>query len=98
MTLQPPGAFEPPSAMAVPRGLHTEIVQAVPGCLGHASARTAEGPARTAASFLGRGSLAVRREEPEHRKAGSTGRADWQESRTPRIATVERSHGCVRNG
>ncbi|MFI7357446.1 antibiotic biosynthesis monooxygenase family protein [Streptomyces avidinii] len=112
MTTQPVPAFEPPYVMAVfsnsraaddsgyPETLArmNEIVRANPGFLGYESARTPGGLGITVAYFRDHESLTVWREDLEHRAAMKQGRADWYESYTLHVATVERSHGFVRNG
>ncbi|MFE5810543.1 MULTISPECIES: antibiotic biosynthesis monooxygenase family protein [unclassified Streptomyces] len=112
MTIQPVAAFEPPYVMAVFSNTRTaddsgypetlarmnEIVGANPGFLGYESARTPGGLGITVAYFRDHESLTVWREDLEHRAAMKQGRADWYESYTLHVATVERSHGFVRNG
>ncbi|MCX5585855.1 antibiotic biosynthesis monooxygenase family protein [Streptomyces erythrochromogenes] len=112
MTTQPVAAFEPPYVMAVFSSVRTaddtgldelndrmeEIVQAIPGYLGYESARNPEGLGITVAYFRDHESLTVWRENMEHQAAMKKGRADWYESYTLHVATVERSHGFVRNG
>ncbi|GGZ69397.1 antibiotic biosynthesis monooxygenase [Streptomyces subrutilus] len=112
MTNQPAPAFEPPYLMAVfsnvrssdasgyPEALArmNEIVSANPGFLGHESARTPGGLGITVAYFRDHEALTVWREDMEHRAAMERGRTDWYDSYTLHVATVERSHGFVRNG
>ncbi|MEU6208792.1 antibiotic biosynthesis monooxygenase [Streptomyces sp. NPDC047023] len=112
MTTQPVAAFEPPYVMAVFSNVRTadetgypetlarmeEIVGANSGLLGYESARTPGGLGITVAYFRDHDSLAAWREDADHRAAMGQGRADWYESYTLHVATVERSHGFVRNG
>ncbi|MFJ7590733.1 antibiotic biosynthesis monooxygenase family protein [Streptomyces sp. NPDC097617] len=112
MTTQPVPAFEPPYVMAVfsntraaddsgyPETLArmNEIVRANPGFLGYESARNPGGLGITVAYFRDHESLTRWREDLEHREAMKQGRTDWYESYTLHVATVERSHGFVRNG
>ncbi|MFD3696640.1 antibiotic biosynthesis monooxygenase family protein [Streptomyces sp. NPDC058646] len=112
MSIQPVQAFEPPYLMAVFSSVRTpeddgyaetlarmgEIVRAIPGFLGYESARTPGGLGITVAYFRDHESLTAWREDLEHQAAMKQGRADWYESYTLHVATVERSHGFVRNG
>ncbi|MFD6885976.1 antibiotic biosynthesis monooxygenase family protein [Streptomyces sp. 5.8] len=110
MTIKPVQAFEPPYVISVftsvrtpedsgyPETLDrmTELVSGNPGFLGYESARTPGGLGITVAYFRDHESLALWRQEMEHQAAMKQGRADWYESYTLHIATVERSHGFVR--
>ncbi|WP_327414916.1 antibiotic biosynthesis monooxygenase family protein [Streptomyces sp. NBC_01233] len=112
MSIQPVPAFEPPYVMAVFSNVRTaddsgypdtltrmkEIVQGNPGYLGYESARTPDGLGITVAYFRNHESLTAWREDLEHQAAMKQGRNDWYESYTLHVATVERSHGFVRNG
>ncbi|MEU9250837.1 antibiotic biosynthesis monooxygenase [Streptomyces sp. NPDC048270] len=112
MSIQPVPAFEPPYLMAVFSNVRTdddsgypqvlarmnEIVAQNPGFLGYESARTPGGLGITVAYFRDHASLRVWREDLEHQAAMKQGRADWYESYTLHVATVERSHGFARNG
>ncbi|WP_404959106.1 antibiotic biosynthesis monooxygenase family protein [Streptomyces sp. 147326] len=112
MSIQPVPAFEPPYVMAVFSDVRTaddsgypetlarmeEIVQGNPGYLGYESARTPGGLGITVAYFRDHESLTAWREDLEHQAAIKQGRTDWYESYTLHVATVERSHGFVRNG
>ncbi|MFG2990635.1 antibiotic biosynthesis monooxygenase family protein [Streptomyces sp. NPDC048257] len=112
MSMQPVPAFEPPYVMAVfsntraaedsgyPETLArmNEIVRENPGFLGYESARTPGGLGITVAYFRDHESLTVWREDLEHQAAMKQGRTDWYDSYTLHVATVERSHGFVRNG
>ncbi|MER7461691.1 antibiotic biosynthesis monooxygenase [Streptomyces sp. NPDC097981] len=112
MSIQPVPAFEPPYVMAVFSNVHTsnndgyaetldrmkELVAANPGFLGYESARNPGGLGITVAYFRDHESLAVWRQDMEHQAAMKQGRADWYESYTLHVATVERSHGFARNG
>ncbi|MFJ3200414.1 antibiotic biosynthesis monooxygenase family protein [Streptomyces sp. NPDC086989] len=112
MTIQPVPAFEPPYVMAVFSNVRTpddtgypetldrmkEIVHANPGFLGYESARTPGGLGITVAYFRDQESLTRWRQDLEHQAAMKQGRADWYESYTLHVATVERSHGFARNG
>lgn len=112
MTTQPVPAFEPPYVMAVFSNIRTdddsgypealarmkEIVRTNPGYLGYESARTPGGLGITVAYFRDHESLTAWREDLEHQAAMKQGRSDWYESYTLHVATVERSHGFVRNG
>ncbi|AYV28629.1 antibiotic biosynthesis monooxygenase [Streptomyces sp. CJ_13] len=111
MSTQPVQAFEPPYLMAVFTNVRTpddagypetnarmnEIVQANAGFLGYESARTPGGLGITVAYFRDHASLAAWREDLEHQAAMKRGRADWYESYTLHVGTVERSHGFVRD-
>ncbi|WP_405711295.1 antibiotic biosynthesis monooxygenase [Streptomyces xanthophaeus] len=114
MSIQPVQAFEPPYLMAVFTSVRTsedadsgyletldrmgEIVRANPGFLGYESARNPGGLGITVAYFRDHASLTQWREDLEHQAAMKAGRAQWYESYTLHVATVERSHGFVRNG
>lgn len=112
MSIQPVPPFEPPYVMAVFSSVRTpddhgypetlarmaEIVRGNPGYLGHESARTPGGLGITVSYFRDHESLALWRRDLEHRAAMEQGRADWYESYTLHVATVERSHGFARNG
>ncbi|MBW5483734.1 antibiotic biosynthesis monooxygenase family protein [Streptomyces bambusae] len=112
MSIQPLPAFEPPYVMSVFTSVRTaddtgypetlarmiEIVRENPGFLGYESARTPGGLGITVAYFRDHESLAEWRQELEHQAAQKEGRATWYESYTLHVATVERSHGFVRNG
>ncbi|MCX4692090.1 antibiotic biosynthesis monooxygenase [Streptomyces sp. NBC_01408] len=112
MSIQPVQAFEPPYLMAVFSNVRTsddsgypetlarmnEIVRENPGFLGYEFARTPGGLGITVAYFRDHESLGVWRQDLEHQAAMKQGRADWYESYTLHVATVERSHGFVRNG
>ncbi|WP_411103727.1 antibiotic biosynthesis monooxygenase family protein [Streptomyces sp. cmx-4-9] len=112
MSIQPVQAFEPPYLMAVFTSVRTtadegypetlarmgEIVSGNPGFLGYESARTPGGLGITVAYFRDHASLTAWREDLEHQAAMRQGRSDWYESYTLHVATVERSHGFVRNG
>ncbi|MEU6895032.1 antibiotic biosynthesis monooxygenase [Streptomyces sp. NPDC046557] len=111
MSIQPAPAYEPPYVMAVFTSVRTrddtgypetnarmnEIVRANPGLLGYESARTPGGLGITVAYFRDHDSLAEWRENLEHQAAMKHGRAHWYESYTLHVATVERSHGFVRD-
>ncbi|MFJ8012054.1 antibiotic biosynthesis monooxygenase family protein [Streptomyces sp. NPDC096339] len=111
MSIQPVQAFEPPYVMAVFSNVRTddasgypetltrmnEIVRANPGFLGYESARTPGGLGITVAYFRDHEALAAWRQDLEHQAAMKQGRADWYESYTLHVATVERSHGFDRN-
>ncbi|MFJ6720698.1 MULTISPECIES: antibiotic biosynthesis monooxygenase [unclassified Streptomyces] len=111
MSAQPLPPFEPPYVMAVFTSLRTsddggypqtsdrmaEIVRTNPGYLGHESARTPDGLGITVAYFRDHDSLSAWREDLEHRAAIEHGRAHWYQSYTLHVATVERSHGFVRD-
>ncbi|MEU9026028.1 antibiotic biosynthesis monooxygenase [Streptomyces sp. NPDC048383] len=75
-----------------------EIVAQNPGFLGYESARGPGGLGITVAYFRDHDSLAVWRDDLEHRAAMEQGRAHWYDSYTLHVATVDRSHGFVRNG
>ncbi|MBT2404162.1 MULTISPECIES: antibiotic biosynthesis monooxygenase [unclassified Streptomyces] len=112
MSIQPVPAFEPPYLMAVFTSVRTpddsgypetlsrmkEIVGEIPGFLGYESARNPGGLGITVAYFRDQESLTAWREDLEHQAAMAQGRADWYESYTLHVATVERSHGFARNG
>ncbi|MFE9631593.1 antibiotic biosynthesis monooxygenase family protein [Streptomyces sp. NPDC006463] len=112
MSIQPVQAFEPPYVMAVFTNVRSaddsgypetltrmqEIVAENPGFLGYESARTPGGLGITVAYFRDHESLAAWRGDLEHQAAMKQGRADWYESYTLHVATVERSHGFARNG
>ncbi|MFG2481718.1 antibiotic biosynthesis monooxygenase family protein [Streptomyces virginiae] len=112
MTTQPVPAFEPPYVMAVFSNIRTdddsgypevlarmkEIVRTNPGYLGYESARDPGGLGITVAYFRDHESLTAWRQDLEHQAAMKQGRSDWYESYTLHVATVERSHGFVRNG
>ncbi|MGW5848032.1 antibiotic biosynthesis monooxygenase family protein [Streptomyces sp. NPDC055254] len=112
MSIQPVPAFEPPYLMAVFSNVRTpddsgyqetlalmnEIVAANPGFLGYESARTPGGLGITVAYFRDHEALTAWREDLRHQAAMEQGRADWYESYTLHVATVERSHGFARNG
>ncbi|MEU6862392.1 antibiotic biosynthesis monooxygenase [Streptomyces sp. NPDC046876] len=109
---KPVPAFEPPYVMAVFTSVRTaddsgypealarmqEIVAANPGFLGYESARTPGGLGITVAYFRDHDSLALWRQDLEHQAAMKQGRADWYESYSLHVGTVERSHGFDRNG
>ncbi|MGW6686611.1 antibiotic biosynthesis monooxygenase family protein [Streptomyces sp. NPDC054961] len=111
MSIQPVPAFEPPYVMSVFTSVRTaddsgyaetldrmtELVGANPGFLGYESARTPGGLGITVGYFRDHESLADWRRDMEHQAAMRQGRADWYESYTLHIATVERSHGFVRD-
>ncbi|MFJ3979397.1 antibiotic biosynthesis monooxygenase family protein [Streptomyces sp. NPDC090021] len=112
MTTQPVAAFEPPYVMAVFSNVRTAddtgfdelndrmegIVETIPGYLGYESARTPDGLGITVAYFRDHEALTVWRENLEHQAAMKRGRADWYQSYTLHVGTVERSHGFVLNG
>ncbi|MET9884671.1 antibiotic biosynthesis monooxygenase [Streptomyces sp. NPDC006430] len=112
MSIQPVPAFEPPYVMAVFSNVRTPddsgyletlfrmaaIVEENPGLLGYEAAQTPGGLGITVAYFRDHESLAVWRQDLEHQAAMKQGRADWYESYTLHVATVERSHGFARNG
>ncbi|MGW0365043.1 antibiotic biosynthesis monooxygenase family protein [Streptomyces sp. NPDC002990] len=112
MSTQPVRAFEPPYVMAVFTSVRTgedsgypqtlarmeEIVRDNPGLLGYESAGTPGGLGITVAYFRDHDSLGAWRQDLEHQAAMRQGRADWYESYTLHVGTVERSHGFVRNG
>ncbi|GAA2615232.1 MULTISPECIES: antibiotic biosynthesis monooxygenase family protein [Streptomyces] len=112
MIIQPVQAFEPPYVMAVFSNIRAaddsgypetlarmqELVPGNPGYLGYESARTPGGLGITVAYFRDHESLTAWREDMEHQAAMRQGRADWYESYTLHVGTVERSHGFVRNG
>ncbi|MFB6617192.1 antibiotic biosynthesis monooxygenase family protein [Streptomyces sp. NPDC085524] len=111
MTIQPVPAFEPPYVISVFTSVRTdddsgyaqtlarmeELVHANPGFLGYESARNPGGLGITVAYFRDHESMAVWRRDMEHQAAMKQGRADWYESYTLHVATVERSHGFDRN-
>ncbi|MET9465130.1 antibiotic biosynthesis monooxygenase [Streptomyces sp. NPDC006544] len=111
MSIQPVPAFEPPYVISVFTSLRTaddsgyaetldrmtELVGANPGFLGYESARTPGGLGITVAYFRDHESLGDWRRDMDHQAAMRQGRADWYESYTLHIATVERSHGFVRD-
>ncbi|MER7763486.1 antibiotic biosynthesis monooxygenase [Streptomyces sp. NPDC097619] len=112
MSNRPLPAFEPPYVMAVFTSVRgpaaegaayaetsrrmTERVAAVPGYLGHENAATPGGVSITVAYFRDESALAAWRSDLEHREAQRQGRAEWYDSYTLHIGTVERSHGFVR--
>ncbi|RSS81340.1 antibiotic biosynthesis monooxygenase [Streptomyces sp. WAC06614] len=110
MSIQPLPAFEPPYVMSVFTSVRTEgdtgypetlarmieLVSDVPGFLGYESARTPGGLGITVAYFRDHEAMARWRQDLEHQAAMKQGRADWYESYTLHVATVERSHGFVR--
>ncbi|MFJ7267291.1 antibiotic biosynthesis monooxygenase family protein [Streptomyces sp. NPDC099050] len=110
MSIQPVRAFEPPYVMSVFTSVRTaedggypetlermaELVSGNPGFLGYESARTPGGLGITVAYFRDHESMALWRGEMEHQAAMKQGRTDWYESYTLHVATVERSHGFVR--
>ncbi|MEU7064151.1 antibiotic biosynthesis monooxygenase [Streptomyces sp. NPDC046161] len=111
MSIQPAPPYEPPYVMAVFTNVRTPddtgyqetndrmnaIVRANPGFLGYESARTPGGLGITVAYFRDHDSLTGWREDLEHQAAMAQGRAQWYESYTLHVATVERSHGYVRD-
>ncbi|UQX02100.1 antibiotic biosynthesis monooxygenase [Streptomyces sp. RerS4] len=111
MTIQPLPAFEPPYVMAVFTNVRTAdetgfaetdarlnaLVQDNPGMLGYESARTPGGLSITVAYFRDHETLTAWRQDAEHQAAMKHGRAHWYESYTLHVATVERSHGYVRD-
>ncbi|MEU2389158.1 antibiotic biosynthesis monooxygenase [Streptomyces sp. NPDC007369] len=112
MTITPVPAFEPPYLMAVFSSVRTaddsgypetfarmdELVREIPGFLGYESARTPGGLGITVSYFRDHEALARWRQDLEHQAAMKRGRAEWYESYTLHIASVERSHGFERNG
>ncbi|MFD2119951.1 antibiotic biosynthesis monooxygenase family protein [Streptomyces cirratus] len=111
MSIQPVPPYEPPYVMAVFTGVRTcddtgyaetstrmnEIVRANPGFLGYESAGTPGGLGITVAYFRDHDSLTAWRDDPEHQAAMKQGRTHWYESYSLHVATVERSHGFVRD-
>ncbi|MFD7625102.1 antibiotic biosynthesis monooxygenase family protein [Streptomyces sp. NPDC059851] len=112
MTIKPMPAFEPPYVMAVFSSVRTaedsgypetlarmnELVREIPGFLGYDSARTPGGLGITVGYFRDHDALAQWRQDLEHQAAMEQGRAEWYESYTLHVATVERSRGFERNG
>ncbi|WP_330297340.1 antibiotic biosynthesis monooxygenase family protein [Streptomyces sp. NBC_00503] len=74
-----------------------ELVATNPGFLGYESARTPGGLGITVGYFRDHESLGAWRRDLEHQAAMRQGRSDWYESYTLHVATVERSHGFVRD-
>ncbi|MCB5168909.1 antibiotic biosynthesis monooxygenase [Streptomyces bambusae] len=107
---RPLPAFEPPYVMTVFTSVRTrggeeydatsermtELVKEIPGYLGHENAHTPGGLSITVGYFRDEAALIAWRTDEEHRAAQKQGRADWYDSYTLHVATVERSHGFVR--
>ncbi|MFE5733189.1 antibiotic biosynthesis monooxygenase family protein [Streptomyces sp. NPDC056528] len=110
MTPKPVAGIEPPYYTAVftsvrpdaPEGYAEtasrmqEIVEGMPGYLGHESARTPGGLGITVAYFRDLESLDAWRLHTAHQEAKAHGREHWYDSYSVHIGRVERSYGYER--